>query len=399
MIEKLKARHILVLLATAGGFFIVLMYMGAVGAVATVTMDFYNVNTADFGWVSVLQFSGSIVAAIFLSMFGERLNKLTCFALSLIIVAVAGFLIALKAPFIVVLMFFAIGGFGIGGTDVLGNSLIPDLFPKHTKTTIPILHMFSGVGSICAPFFAMLFVSDLDPQTFVVPYIILSLVSLGLAVFHLISSKRIIKETPYYMIKERNKNVKHNPVEIFKTKEAWFVFICVLLFSMYYMGVMTWYPTFLNKGREIPFETASNIQTFFYIGLLAMRIATPFILKKMSVRSTFILFTIASVACIVAASLVTSVTAIMVLSCIAGFLQGSQTVVMLIVANEKFPTRTASASSAVLLGIYISGIVAPMLSGQLAVNVGYYIPFYLLCVCALASMIFLVLLTRKKKEA
>lgn len=65
-----------------------------------------------------------------------------------------------------------------------------------------------------------------------------------------------------------------------------------------------------------------------------------------------------------------------VLLVLLGLLQGAEVPALVILCCETFPTRTASASSIIVLGVSLSALIAPTVLGRLIEQVGYGIPLW-----------------------
>ena len=77
-----------------------------------------------------------------------------------------------------------------------------------------------------------------------------------------------------------------------------------------------------------------------------------------------------------------------------GLLQGAEVPALVILCCETFPTRTASASSIIVLGVSLSALIAPTVLGRLIEQVGYGIPLWGLTACLPLSAAVLLAIRR-----
>ena len=83
-----------------------------------------------------------------------------------------------------------------------------------------------------------------------------------------------------------------------------------------------------------------------------------------------------------------------VLLVLLGLLQGAEVPALVILCCETFPTRTASASSIIVLGVSLSALIAPTVLGRLIEQVGYGIPLWGLTACLPLSAAVLLAIRR-----
>ena len=79
---------------------------------------------------------------------------------------------------------------------------------------------------------------------------------------------------------------------------------------------------------------------------------------------------------------------------VLGLLQGAEVPALVILCCETFPTRTASASSIIVLGVSLSALIAPTVLGRLIEQVGYGIPLWGLTACLPLSAAVLLAIRR-----
>lgn len=81
-----------------------------------------------------------------------------------------------------------------------------------------------------------------------------------------------------------------------------------------------------------------------------------------------------------------------------GFLQGANTVALVMISCSEFPERTASASAITVLAFNLAAMITPLAVGFLAENHGFMLPMYLLALC-MAGSVLVVLAVRRPGRA
>ena len=362
------------------------------GSLAPVTMELYGITAAQQGLIMTMQGLGSLGAALFVALKGERYNKIHTIAFGLIIIGVVGGIVGSAPAYAVLLMMVVL--LGVGGTfiDIMMNGVMSDVYPERKNTLLSLVHGFYMVGAMLVPRMVTLIASPDEPGTFSRPFHVLLVAGLAVGALYLISGRRIMPETPYVDMEALKIRVTENPAEIFKTKTAWFFIAVGLLYFTFQMGTTMWLPTFTMQHTGADFSTAGMALTVFFAGNLVMRFVGPFFLKGMSPRVLYSVFGGISAVLMICALLTTNITLMFVLLAGAGFTQGAAVPSYIILCINAFPDRPASAASLTTLCVGVANLTAPLWMGVLsAYTDGFLVPMLTICGCLLlaAALIFI----------
>ncbi len=382
------AKRILPLLAALcfALFLLYGVYFNAFGANAESMMAFFGITESRQGFVMTIQSLGGIVMTVLLGLFGERLHKLYGLLAGAVLVGVAGVTIGTMPlygndSYGLLLVFALIGGVGYITIDLLMNGVIADVFPEKKSTLLPIVHGFYGLGAMLAPLLVTWLTDSSRPATFAVPYLVLGAAALVLGAVFWAVSRRATPYTPYAdMTALRDRSVA-NPAEIFRDKRAWLYLLCCFLYLCFQNGIAVWLPNYYKTVHHMAGGAANAMLTLFFLGALVVRMLSPLVYKRMPVRTFYLLTCFLSAGVFAVLLLTPSLAVQRVLLVLLGLLQGAEVPALVILCCETFPTRTASASSIIVLGVSLSALIAPTVLGRLIEQVGYGIPLWGLTAC------------------
>jgi len=393
---RLETRHILLVALAYLIFSVYAIHVNGVGTNAPVMMTYYQINAAKQGFFITMQAIGSLSALIYIALYGERYNKINAFAFGFFVSGVSLILAGFAPHYIVLIFLFMLCGAGFSSADTMMNGAIPELFPKYKNTLLPLLHAFFGVGAMIAPIFFTIIVNPDIPKTFSIPFLVIgSLLAFFVIVFFIIT-RRLIPETPYADMSTNRKRVSDNPAEIFKSAKAWLFIISGICYFSFYIGLMSWLPTYCQTiGMD--FNLSGVVLTMFFTGNLVMRFCGPLFLKKITPRKAFIIFTLVSAvlaasAIILSPFLADNPAIMMILLVACGFMQGSNVAFLVLMCTATFPERIASASSLTFISASIAAMTAPLWMGALAELTGFFIPLLMVCILLAVSVVPVILI-------
>ena len=391
MLDKsLSRKHILFILSTFCGYILYAFFRGVFGTNAPVMMEHFDITSAEQGFIITMHSIGALVLAVYLALQGERLNKIRLTGVGIFFAGLSGAAIGFSPPYTLLLLLVLIAGAGYAILDIMSNSIVSELYPKQKSTIIPLLQGFFGTGSILAPIIVTTLVNPDIPGSYVRPFLLVGIAAIIVAVCYRITGENILSETPYADMDSIKKRVSENPAEIFKDKRAWFLLTAGFLYFSYLIGLVSWLPSyFIEIGMD--FGTAGRLLTAFLIGQLLMRFGGALVLKWISAYKAYIILSSLSAAAIFAALLTPSITAMIPLLFIGGFMQGSCSAFLFLMAVEAFPQRTASASSLIIISVNTGSMTAPLWMGFVAEHTGYWLPLLLTCFLMALSVVFVSL--------
>ena len=383
-------------------FVLYAMYYNSFGPNAQAAMRFFAIDEAKNGLILTVQSIGCLVLTVLLGLFGERLHKIRGIALGLGLMGLAGLCISLlprlggESAYGLMMLFSVFAGVGFITIDLLMNSVIADVFPQRKEALLPVVHAFYGVGSMLAPIFVTALVTPERPETFALPYRIIGAAAIPACAVLLLVSRRVSPETPYADMSAIRARARQNPAEIFREGRAWLYLLASFLYLIFQTGVTTWLPTFCQQMRQYSFSQAGLTVTAYFLGVLTVRLLSPLIYQKLSVERFHVLSLLLSAGAFLAFLFlplppVAGSAVIFVL----GLLQGVAVPGIVVLCCGAFPDRTASASSLVVFGVSLAGMVGPALMGHMMEHSGYMSAMLL----ALGSLLLSVILLPKGRKA
>jgi len=164
--KSLSKKHIIFLFATYFSFIVYAFYFNGFGTNAPVMMKYYAITSAQQGFIFTTQSIGALLIAIYLALHGERYNKIYMAVAGLLISGVAGITIGFAPSYIVLLFLVVAAGAGYTILDIMGNGMIPELFPKQKNTLLPLMHAFFGTGAMVSPILVAVLVNPDIPLSF-----------------------------------------------------------------------------------------------------------------------------------------------------------------------------------------------------------------------------------------
>ena len=378
-----------------GAFFVLAFPNMIQGSIAPVTMEYYGINAAQQGLIVTMQSIGVLGAGIFIALNGERYNKIYSVAFGLLVLSAAGIVIGGAPVYPVLLIVFVFVGIGLAFIDIMTNGVVPDVFPKQKNTLLPLTHAFFSLGATVVPIIATFVVNPEKPFTFSYPFRVMAIVAGTVLILYFFSGRRIMLDTPYTNMEKMRARVTENPAEVYKTGKAWYFLIIGILYFTFQVGSTIWLPTFAIRNTGVTFETGGAVLTALFGGMLVMRLLTPLILRKISAHNLYVVFGLASAACMIALLFIDNIPLMFVLVTACGFFQGSHAATLVLMCCEAFPERTASATSIYLIGGGIASITAPLWMGIMAEHTGFFLPMFLISCAMLISAIMIFFMDRR----
>lgn len=371
------------------------MYFGGFGANSGSMMRFFGITESRQGMIMTVQSLGSVIMAVVLGLWGERLNKLHGLFAGVVVMGIAGLLIGTLTLYTAqgsgygrMLCFSIIGGIGYITIDLLMNGAVADVYREKKTTLLPFVHAFYGGGSMLAPLFVSVLADPVKPESFTVPYLVLGIAALLLGVVFYVVARKVTPETPYADMAPIRARATANPVEVFRDIRAWQYFLCCFLYLSFQTGLVAWLPKFFEEHFRTGYETANSMLTLYFLGALVIRLLSPMIYRRVSVKRFYFISIGASV-CVFAMFLLIPKIPLPVqriLLVVTGLLQGVAVPSLQLLVTDTFADRTASASSAIVLGVSLSALIAPLVMGAIIESAGYLASMWFITVLLLLSV-------------
>lgn len=383
------------------------MYFGGFGANSGNMMAFFGISESRQGMIMTVQSIGCIVMAVILGVIGERVNKLKGLLLGVLVMGLASILIgtipafrAQESGYGTMLCFSVIGGIGYITIDLLMNGAVADVFREKKSTLLPLVHAFYGGGSMLAPLFVSMLADPSKPASFSVPYLVTGCCAVILGIVFFTCVRKVTPDTPYADMASIRARAAANPFEVFRDIRAWQYFLCCFLYLSFQTGLVAWLPRFFEVRLGTPYETANSMLTLYFLGALVIRLISPAVYRRLSARTYYLLSISASVAVFAVFLLLPSAPLMLLrlLLIVTGLLQGIAVPSLQLLVTDDFADRTASASSAIVLGVSLSALLAPVIMGAIIESAGYLASMWFITVLLALSVVVLVTVKHKATE-
>ena len=255
MKTKLSIEYRLFAVISFCAFIVYAFYVNSFGTNAGLMMDFFQTTESRQGFVITIQSIGGIITAIWLSLFGERYNKIRVIAICLALLAAGSILIGSipsmsygSGGYFLLLLFVILAGVGYTGIDVMMNGVITEIYPNNKNTLLPTAHAFFSSGAMAAPFFVTAIVTQRNLPPLHYPFSHRNNDSNRICGIFILG-QRIMPTTPYTNLHKIRSRVSENPAEIFKSKKAWLLLIACGLYFSFQSGLSIWMPTYFLRKR------------------------------------------------------------------------------------------------------------------------------------------------------
>ncbi len=344
------------------------------GSQAPLMMRFYSITEAEQGFITTILSVGGITSAVICALWGESFGKLKALGGGLGLLALTTVLIGLAPPYYIVVICALFAGIAYTFMDIMVNSTITQYFSANSKTLLPMAHMVYGVGAMIAPYLLTAIVNPEAARSFTLPYLLVGIMTAAVFTVYSLSARKVGKTVQ----ESAPQTEKSRPTEVFRTGRFWAVLAGGVLFCCFTTGIVAWFPTYFNQ-KGFSLEMSGLMLTFFFAGNLGMRFLGPYLFSKLRPQRIFVLFSLLSILFMVLALYSDSVAAAVVFIILSGAFQALNMPALIFIGCALFPTRHASATSIAIFSYNIGGIIAPVMLGALARNMGFQIPMVLSC--------------------
>lgn len=405
MKQKMRLCTIVLLIMCFAAFLLYAVHFNCFGPCTETMMGFFHIDETQTGMILTVQSIGGIVMTVVLGLFGERINKIHGVAAGMGVMGVASLLVGTLPLYSqpgqgygLLLGFSLLAGLGSLTVDLLMNGVIADVFPERKSTFLPYVHAFYGVGAMLAPLYVSGLTSAEKPDSFAICYLILGIAAIVLCGVQFINARRVNPHTPYRDMQAVRKQARGNPAEVFADVRAWLFLGAGFLYLCFQTGIAAWLPQYCINRLNYTYDSSATICTFYFLGALIMRLVSPLIYKKISVRNFFAMtIGVSTVLFLAFLLLPCPPVATKIIIFVMGLLQGASIPALVILCSDAFPGRSASASSVITLSVSLAALVAPSVMGSIIKN-GHYLGSMVLILAGLPLSIVLLLLATGKRK-
>ncbi|RPJ09481.1 MAG: MFS transporter [Spirochaetaceae bacterium] len=250
-------------------------------------------NYSDGGIILMAQYAGFLAATLIAGMLAGRIGKknIILLALGACGIGIIGF--ACFQGLVLLSLFMAFLGYGLGTIEVGANALITELHVKNRGNTLNLLAFFHGLGGITAPLYASAILGL--GYSWRIPYAVgIIPVAIALVTFLLLQYRevRTDDEKPGISLVRILKKALKPGVMFFN--------IVIFLYVMAEIGLASWIVDFLKKAKSFPGNMGSLFLTLFFVGLTAGRLLGSLIVDRVGHIRMLFICTAASIICLAA---------------------------------------------------------------------------------------------------
>jgi len=265
-----------VLLPTIGSF-VVFFVFGFVdnlkGPTIPAILSDLGLNYRQGGTVLFSEYIGFLIATLSMGVLSVLLGKKKIVFAAGIFLALGLVVYGSASRLLILSIFMACIGFGLGSCEVGGNLIIVDLYRTQKAKYLNIMEFFHGIGSILAPVYSGQLLAAAVSWRQV--YKLALLLPLALLVYFLLV--KVPRKHP------RQGTSGIDIRRIGASALAWdtiLFYLFILLYVAAELGVASWLVEFLQKDRRMSVSASSLLLSAFFMAITAGRLAGSFIVER-----------------------------------------------------------------------------------------------------------------------
>lgn len=235
---------------------------------------------ATIGGIYSAIFLGAITSQLFLGPFTDRIGQLRMLTVSLLTLSLAMVGVSLSRWLPLTFFLAYIAGLGQGTTNLCGNVLAGQLFPKKSVTYMNMLNLFWGIGATIGP--VLVSVSIKLWQT--------GMIALWLSVFLIIASALALIIRFYNVPTFSQEQVSRTSFSRIKvTPFLWSMGIMGLVYVGVESAMSGWATTYIQKTTSTTLELAALVTALFWMAVTLGRLMGTILGSRLSSRQVLIL--------------------------------------------------------------------------------------------------------------
>jgi len=289
----------------------------------------------------------------------ERLGRRTVLVLAAVVLVLGLVMLGTVPIWAVVLLAAVPAGLGAGAIDGGANGLILDLFPDTRGRALNTLHLFFSIGALSSP----LIVGRLVEAGIAWQSIVLATGAAAVPIGILLAVVTLPHGRHVATV------VAGRPTSG-RLAFRWPLIVLEIAIACYVaseMGVASWLVRFLE---EAPLATATTGLSLFWAGLALGRLISARISDRFDHLAFATLSATIAGGATIAAVLVPTIDASIVLFTVAGFASGPVFPLIVAVGGERHPGRSAAVGGFLTGAAVVGSVIYPPIMGFLSVNVG-----------------------------
>ena len=364
------------------------MFINCFGQASTSIMNSLAISQSEIGTILTYQAISGILTAFYLSIYGEKYNKVKTIVFASIMLGLGCLLVFVFSftsnTYNLTFIALMIANIGYTTIDLTINSLISEKYADNKNKYLPIVHTFYGLGSLFIPSFYLLSTS-FNSNNYIYAY-------LALAIIIIFVTALFISD-----LSKTNKSISksiNDPYEVLKTFKAWILLLVALLFAIFQTGIQSWLSDYNLSVLHLNSNYSSIIITSFFTGALIMRLLSTKILTKIKNHNYYFICSLISGLCLILAMHVDNTVLYTFLLILCGFFQGGLVPTYMIIATDSFPNRQSSSSAIFVLAIGFSNLLSKVY-GLIIESYSHNVLMIIIAICLISSGIIIKLLNSK----
>lgn len=325
-----------------------------------------DLSLSEGGLIGSAQNAGGFLGALVALWVADRLPRAASAVASFVLLAAALLAVSFARAYLALLLTFAATGFFIRLLDVMLNAHTGEIAGSRSGRPLSVLHMFFSVGAFVGPIVARAIMSAGASWDEVFRYV-------GVAYLAVVATGAWWIRS-YVASGARDADPTQRPIRVAaperspRSARLQVVLLGAALFfyAMHQIGLTSWVPYFLETSRGAAANVASLGLSLYWVGIIAGRFVASRIVERTGVAPVLIVGCFVSAVATVAAVVVASVPAAIVLLWLAGASSGATIPLAYAMGFASVPSRTASVTAAMSVIMLAGRFVSPWLIGAVA---------------------------------
>ena len=348
------------------------------GVMLSSYIDFYHLTSASQGLPGSMESIGLLSSIVLCGLLLVVMKKHNALLLVSALMPVSLVLIGLQPPFPVLCGAYVLFGLAYGCMDSLSSSLISDLYPADSPRIMGYVRAVFGLGGLLLPVVmtAMLHAGLSWNRVL----FIMGICGLLLILTYFLLGHRTLD--PAQISSPRDSFSPRNILTFLRTPGAIGVFLFCLCYGGHQIGLTVWIIRYITTYMSAT-SLGEYALTLFWGGAFFSRLILPGLIHSHRIHVVY--GNILAAVLLTAGLLTRSGLVLCILMPFVGFAEGSTIPMLVDYACGLDRSRSAIASSIIVLGNNIGGTVVPLLIGLLISAIGPETGIYILPALALGA--------------
>lgn len=374
--------------SACAGIFVFGIVMAILGAILPSLFSRIQFDKSQAGNLFFYMNLAMLAMSVFFGPIVDRFGYKVFLALSSLLVALSLVLFNAASTYSFLILAAVLLGFGGGGLNGGSNALTSDLYPERRSAALNLLGIFFGFGALAIPFLIGTLLGTIGLSTILIIAAFLSLIPF---VLFLALSFPKAKQAQGFPLRQAAKVVGH-PL-------LWLCGFLLFFESGNEFTVGGWTSTYLNEYFHLTPKVASFVLAGYWGAIMIGRLIVTRLVRAVK-----------NEALVLGSAILALIAAIIMASSPSGALAGFGAVLIglgfaavypttLAIVGEAFPALSGTAFSVIFVIGLAGGMIAPWLTGKVAMasslRQGFFIP--VVC-CAMIVLIQLVIMRLLKQS-